>query len=53
MTPPLTVGAKYSYSIRARWQQDGQTLEQTRKLPVTGGVNVSVDFTKPAPGDGS
>jgi len=52
VTPPLTVGAKYSYSIRARWQQDGQTVEQTRKVPVTGGANVSVDFTKPAPGAG-
>ena len=52
ITPPLTVGARYSYTIRARWQQDGRPVEHTRKVPVTGGANATVDFTKPASGDG-
>jgi uncharacterized protein (TIGR03000 family) len=52
ITPPLEVGGRYTYTIRARWQQDGQTMEQTRKVPVTGGADLSVDFTRPAPGNG-
>ncbi|HMF14359.1 MAG TPA: TIGR03000 domain-containing protein, partial [Gemmataceae bacterium] len=45
ITPPLTVGGRYSYTIRARWQQGGKTVDVSRKVPVTGGANVRVDFT--------
>jgi uncharacterized protein (TIGR03000 family) len=52
ITPPLTVGEHYNYTVRARWQQDGATVERSRKVPITGGANVRVDFTQPAQGDG-
>jgi uncharacterized protein (TIGR03000 family) len=52
VTPPLTVGGKYSYTIRARWQRVGNAVEKTRQVRVTGGGNVRVDFMAPPPGDG-
>ena len=52
VTPPLTVGGRYSYTIRARWTQGGKTVEKTRKVQVTGGANVRVDFRTPPQGDG-
>jgi hypothetical protein len=52
MTPPLAAGKKYFYVVRARWQQDGKAIDQTRKVAVTAGARVRVDFladkTKPA-----
>jgi uncharacterized protein (TIGR03000 family) len=48
-SPPLTPGARYSYSIRARWTADGRPVEQTRAVPVTAGAQVRVDFTAPLP----
>jgi uncharacterized protein (TIGR03000 family) len=51
VTPPLTVGAKYRYTIRARWSQDGAPVDKTRKVQITGGAKVSIDFTTPE-GDG-
>jgi uncharacterized protein (TIGR03000 family) len=51
LSPPLTVGKQYHYVVRARWQADGKPVEQTRKVPVTGGGSVRVDFTAPAPGE--
>jgi uncharacterized protein (TIGR03000 family) len=44
VTPPLAVGKNYSYQIRARWQDGGQVVEQTRKVNFKGGARVRVDF---------
>jgi uncharacterized protein (TIGR03000 family) len=52
VTPPLTVGGRYSYTVRARWQEGGNTVEQSRKVQITGGAKASVDFTTPAPREG-
>ncbi len=49
VSPPLAVGKKYHYIVLARWQADGKPVEQARKVPVTGGARVRVDFTAPAP----
>jgi uncharacterized protein (TIGR03000 family) len=49
VTPPLDVGSSYTYSIRARWTEDGKPVEQTRNVPVKTGAQVRVDFTSPLP----
>src|SRR6266851_8144914 len=49
-TPPLEVGKKYHYEILARWKQGGKTVEQTRKVPLTGGSRIRVDFSLEKPG---
>jgi uncharacterized protein (TIGR03000 family) len=46
-TPPLEVGKKYHYDLLARWKQGGKTVEQTRKVEVSGGARVRVDFSTP------
>ena len=51
VTPPLTVGGRDSYTIRARWTQGGKAVDQSRNVPITGGADVRVDFTMPAPGE--
>ena len=45
-SPPLPPGQDYTYEIRARWQQDGRTVVQTRKVTVSAGSWEVVDFTK-------
>jgi uncharacterized protein (TIGR03000 family) len=47
VTPPLVVGKNYAYEIRARWPDGGKALDQTRKVEVTGGARVRVDFLAP------
>ncbi|HZY85181.1 MAG TPA: DUF1254 domain-containing protein, partial [Gemmataceae bacterium] len=49
LTPPLSVGKQYHYSVRARWTKDGKKVEQTRKVAVRGGGRVRVDFLAAAP----
>jgi uncharacterized protein (TIGR03000 family) len=44
-TPDLTPGQTYYYEIEAQWSANGQVLDQTRKVAVTAGANVTVDFT--------
>jgi uncharacterized protein (TIGR03000 family) len=44
LTPLLVVGKKYSYEIRARWQEGGKTVEQTHKVEVSGGTRVRAYF---------
>jgi uncharacterized protein (TIGR03000 family) len=50
VTPPLEVGKKYHYEIRVRWQEGGKTVERTRKVAVSGGARVRVDFRQEKPG---
>jgi uncharacterized protein (TIGR03000 family) len=50
--PPLESGKDYRYQIRARWQQDGQNMDQTRTVTVRAGQATTVDFNHaetPAP----
>jgi uncharacterized protein (TIGR02246 family) len=46
-SPPLEVGRKYEYAIRARWTQNGRMVERTRRVSVNGGADVRVDFLTP------
>ena len=51
VSPPLTVGTKYHYDVLARWKEGDKTVEQTRRVVVTGGAEVRVDFLTPPPKD--
>jgi uncharacterized protein (TIGR03000 family) len=44
ISPPLQQGASYVYTIRASWDQGGQTMTQERRVPVSAGQQVSVSF---------
>jgi uncharacterized protein (TIGR03000 family) len=48
-TPLLASGHDFGYDIEAQWSENGQTFDQTRKITVTAGANVTVDFTVPQP----
>lgn len=43
-SPPLTAGRRYSYQVRLRWKDKGQMVTQTRKVVVSAGARVHVDF---------
>jgi uncharacterized protein (TIGR02246 family) len=49
VSPPLERGRKYDYEIRARWMENGRVVQQARKVSVTGGDTVRVDFLTPPP----
>jgi uncharacterized protein (TIGR03000 family) len=44
VSPALNKGEEYQYRIRARWREDGKDVEQTQRLAVHAGDNVSVSF---------
>ena len=44
VSPPLPFGEKYHYDVLARWKEGDRTVEQTRRVVVTGGAAVRVDF---------
>jgi uncharacterized protein (TIGR03000 family) len=50
VTPPLVVGKQYHYDVLARWQEGGKAVEQTRRVEVSGGARVRLDFLTPLPG---
>jgi uncharacterized protein (TIGR03000 family) len=46
VSPSLTPGRRYSYEVRAEWQQNGQTITKTHELSVKAGARIEVDLTK-------
>jgi uncharacterized protein (TIGR03000 family) len=42
----LTPGRDYRYSVRARWTENGQPVEQNRDVVVRSGERARVDFTQ-------
>jgi uncharacterized protein (TIGR03000 family) len=46
-TPPLERGHSYHYDVKARWEQNGKTVERTRRVDVYAGGRVTVDFNEP------
>jgi uncharacterized protein (TIGR03000 family) len=46
-TPPLEPGRDYHYDVRARWTQDGKTVEQSQRVRVFSGARMAVSFPKP------
>jgi uncharacterized protein (TIGR03000 family) len=44
-TPPLRSGTKYTYEVRARWQENGQLRQRIRNIFLRAGDVLEVDFT--------
>jgi uncharacterized protein (TIGR03000 family) len=43
-SPPLEPGGRYTYDIRARWEENGHEVTQTQQIEVTAGTRVDVHF---------
>jgi uncharacterized protein (TIGR03000 family) len=43
-SPPLELGQRYAYDIKARWAEGGKEVERTLHVPVTAGARQSVTF---------
>jgi uncharacterized protein (TIGR03000 family) len=41
----LDPSSTYTFTVRARWNQNGQTVDQTRQVNARAGQNLVVDFT--------
>jgi uncharacterized protein (TIGR03000 family) len=46
LSPSLSSGRNYVYSIRASWKEDGKDREAERRVTVRAGSTVEVDFKK-------
>jgi uncharacterized protein (TIGR03000 family) len=51
VSPPLSAGHEYTYEVRARWNDNGQEVVQTRRIDVSAGSWKTIDFTKPPPAE--
>jgi uncharacterized protein (TIGR03000 family) len=49
-SPPLTPGRDYTYDIKARWNDNGKTVERTRKVQVHADDWINIDMTSPEGG---
>lgn len=49
LSPPIKIGEKYHYDVVARWKENGKVVERKRRVGVTGGAAVRVDFLTPDP----
>ena len=47
VSPLLTVGKTYHYEVNARYKEGDKPVDHKRRVDVTGGGMVRVDFTKP------
>ncbi len=47
ITPPLEPGAAYTYTIRARWFDGQQHLEQMQRVNIEAGQSLAVNFPVP------
>jgi uncharacterized protein (TIGR03000 family) len=43
-SPPLAPGARYTYNVRARWNENGREVIQTQQVEITAGTRVNVQF---------
>jgi uncharacterized protein (TIGR03000 family) len=51
VSPPLTPGKGYLYTVRARWRTARGPEEESREVRVAAGAVTSVDFTTRAPAE--
>lgn len=49
VTPKLDPQSDYSYIVRARWTDNGNVVDQSRKVPIFAGDYITVDFRQPPP----
>jgi len=47
ISPALQPGQNFTYTIRARWMDNGRPVEEVRTVPVRGNEWSVVDFTRP------
>jgi uncharacterized protein (TIGR03000 family) len=45
-TPALKAGAEYYYDVTATWTEDGRQVKEDRRVKVTAGQVVTVDFAR-------
>jgi uncharacterized protein (TIGR03000 family) len=50
ISPPLDPDKSYTYEVRARWTENGRTVERIRNVPVRASEAATADFTTPANG---
>jgi uncharacterized protein (TIGR03000 family) len=50
-SPPLTPGRDHTYTIHARWRENGRTSDRFRTVDVQAGASLNVDMTQTQPGD--
>ena len=46
-SPPLEPGTRYTYDIKASWNDNGREVTQTQRVEVTAGAQVTVRFPAP------
>ena len=46
-SPSLAPNHSYTYSIKARWMENGQAVNQERQVNVQAGQNITVNFREP------
>jgi len=46
-TPPLASGRRFSYEVRASWNENGREVTQTQRVEVAAGARVNVTFPIP------
>ena len=47
-SPPLQPGKNYVYALRVRWEQDGKSVEETRRINVRANDRVSLELARSA-----
>lgn len=45
VSPPLNPEKSYTYEVKARWTENGRTVERAREVPVSANAVATVDFT--------
>jgi uncharacterized protein (TIGR03000 family) len=48
VSPPLTPSQVGTYDLRARWEEDGQQVQRTRRVTVRAGDRLSINFINPS-----
>lgn len=46
VSPPLTPGKSFTYTIEARWMENGSMVKQSRSVTVSAGQSATVDFSR-------
>jgi uncharacterized protein (TIGR03000 family) len=46
-SPPLEPGTRYTYDVKATWNENGREVTQTQRVEVTAGAHVNVSFPAP------
>jgi len=53
VTPQLDPNQTFSYTVRARWNQNGQPVDRSKKVSVHSGERATVDFMRDMGNDGN